>query len=425
MVDIKGIKNLFNMSKGYFLTTIINQAIPFLLLPVLTRFLSTEEYGNVSLFNFYFLICFALVGSSIPNVVSKHFFDQDKEFISNLVGNCIATSFFLMIIVAFIIAVTYHWVADYLAIPLFWMLLLPPGALCSVILSLGLTVCRNSHRVFHFGCHQVANTVANLTMSLLLICVFGLGWIGRAVGMLGAYFFSAIVMLVYLWRSGFLKWNYQKSMQEEIRKIIIPLIPNSVQMTIISQVGLFFMQLYFSKELLGLYALGFQIAFCVKLLVDTISMSWSPFLYQQISDHEKMNKLYVTRLLLVLYAALLLGVVVVCLLTKPVLVLMTTPDYYGAQQFVPWFALGMAVYGMYVFLNPILIKTNQQRFIGRISLLSMAFMIAANFLFAKWFGYMGIVYAYCAVYAFLGVLLVVRAQKVFPLPWLSAMKIWK
>lgn len=424
MVDIKGIKNLFNMSKGYFLTTIINQAIPFLLLPVLTRYLSTEEYGNVSLFNFYLMICIALVGSSIPSVVSKYFYEKDKNYISDLVGNCIMTSFLLMLIVEVVIVVMYHWVDDYLSIPLLWMLLLPPGAFAFVILSLGLTVCRNSHKVFHFGCHQVANTAVNLIISLLLICVSGLGWIGRAIGMLGAYFFSAIVMLTYLRRNGYLKWNYQRSMQKEIRQVIIPLIPNSLQMTIISQVGLFFMQLYFSKEMLGLYALGYQIAFCVKLLVDTIAMSWSPFLFQQISNKEEMNKLYVTRLLLVLFFGLLLGAGAVWVLTKPVLVLMTTPAFYGAKQFVPWFALGMAVYGMYAFLSPILIKTDQQRFIGGVSLVSMIIMIVANVLFARWFGYMGIVYAYCFSYVFLSLTLMIRVQKVFPLPWLKAVKIW-
>ena len=38
---------------GYFLTTIINSALPLLFLPILTRFLEPAEYANIALFNFY------------------------------------------------------------------------------------------------------------------------------------------------------------------------------------------------------------------------------------------------------------------------------------------------------------------------------------------------------------------------------------
>ena len=218
--------------------------------------------------------------------------------------------------------------------------------------------------------------------------------------------------------------RYSSDSQHTIRNVVLPLIPNSVQICIISQVGLFFMQFYFGKDLLGIYAIGFQIAFCVKLLVDTIAMSWSPFLFQQLALGEKMNRMYVARLLLVLFIVLGIGALVVFILAKPVLWVMTTPGYYSAEQFVPWFCLGLFFYGMYVFLHPVLIKFNQQKYIGVVSFLSMLIMIAVNILFADVFGYMGIVYAYCATYIFMSVLLLIKAQKVLPLPWIKALKFW-
>lgn len=423
--NIQGVKSLIDMSKGYFLTTIINQAIPFLLLPILTRYLSTEEYGILSLFNFYLAVSNAIVGASIPNVISKYFFDNEKTYVARLVGNCIYTSAMILFVAEIIIASTYYWIQLYLSVPFVWMLLLPICSFAFVIFSLGLVVCRNNHKVFHFGCHQIGNTVGNLIISLILICLFAWGWIGRAVGIIGAFLLSAGVMLVYLRRQGYLIWRYDKTMQKEIRNVVLPLIPNSLQLTIISQVGLFFMQLYFAKDILGIYALGFQIAYCVKLLIVTIQMSWSPFMYQQLAKQENMDKIYVSRLLCILFFALIGGAVVVWLLTKPVLWLMTTPDYYGAYVFVPWFALGLIFYGMYIFLNPILIKYNQQKFIGITSFISMIVMLLANIFFAKWFGYMGIVYAYCITYIFMSVTLIIKAQKVFPLPWLRALKFGK
>lgn len=37
----------------YLTSNILNSAIPFLLLPILTRYLSTEEYGKIAMFQIF------------------------------------------------------------------------------------------------------------------------------------------------------------------------------------------------------------------------------------------------------------------------------------------------------------------------------------------------------------------------------------
>ena len=264
----------------------------------------------------------------------------------------------------------------------------------------------------------------NVTLSLIAVCIFLWGWIGRFSSICVAFVLSALIMMAYLKKLGYLHFAFSLKQQKEIREVIIPLIPNSVQLNMISQAGLFFMGLYFGDDILGKYAMGFQISLCVKLLSDTINMSWSPFFFQQLSKGEKMNKTYITRSLLVLIAVLVLGTLAINLLAYPVLWIMTTPDYYSASEFIPWFTLGWLLYGIYGFVRPILIKYNQQRFIGMNSLLTMIVMIVANIVAAHYLGYKGISYAFCTVYLLLTVPLILRAQKVHPLPWLKAMKIW-
>ncbi len=62
--DLRGLVHLGRMSGGYFFTTLINNAIPFLFLPVLTRYLSPAEYANIALFSFYL---------AISNSLGRHF----------------------------------------------------------------------------------------------------------------------------------------------------------------------------------------------------------------------------------------------------------------------------------------------------------------------------------------------------------------
>ena len=88
-VDLKGLIHMGNLSRGYFITTIVNQAIPFLLLPILTRYLAPAEYGYVALFTLYLVLSNSLAGVSISNVISKYFFNSEKEQMAVIIGNSI------------------------------------------------------------------------------------------------------------------------------------------------------------------------------------------------------------------------------------------------------------------------------------------------------------------------------------------------
>lgn len=423
--DIRGIKILIDMSKGYFSTTVINNAIPFLLLPVLTRFLTPADYGSLSLFMLYFYISNALIGVSLPTVVSKHFFEKDKGYVAKLVGNAIFFSAILVCGLTFLICVSYYWVQSYLAIPLRWLLIIPLGSFAYTIFQIGLTICRNDHKVLQFSKHQIGNTIFNLTISLLLVCVFAWSWMGRATGMIASYVISAIVAIIYMRNIGYLRFEWNKEAQKEIRTMMSALIPDALQLALIFQAGAFFMQLYFTKDILGLYSLGFQIAFCIQLLIDVANMSWAPFLFKQLAMGENVNKVYITRLCYALMGIFALGAIVVTVATTPVLHLMTTPAYYDAFKFVPFFCLGYVFCGTHNVVMPILVKHNQQKFISFTSFSALILLVVLNVTLTKVFGYMGIAYAYCITFAYMGILLVCRAHFFFRFPFIKALIFWK
>jgi O-antigen/teichoic acid export membrane protein len=424
-VDIRGFKQFGKMSGGYFFTTVLNNAIPFLVLPILTRYLAPEEYANIALFSFYLALSNALTGISVPTLISKNFFDQDKDFISRLIGNAIGIVAIFSMFTLVIILLIYPWLKNYIDLSLFWIALLPITSLAWIIFNMGLVVIRNKQKVLTFMKHQVSNTVLNSAISLFLIIVLLWGWQGRIWGIIISYIISASVMFIYLRNNGYIKFRYSKKIINEILELVFPMIPNSFQSVIISQVGVFFIQYYFTKELLGIYSVGFQIAFSIKLLIIALSLSWEPFMYQQLSDGVKVNRLYVTRMLLLMISILFTGVVFVNFFAGFILKLMTTPAYFEAIIFVPWFTLGYFFHGLYVFQMPILLKYEKQKYISIVSFINMIIMIVLNIWFSNVFGFVGIAYAYCLTYFMMFIALCWKAQKVLPLPWISAIKIWK
>jgi len=423
-IDLRGLVHLGKMSGGYFVTTFVNNAIPILVLPILTRFLAPEQYANITLFGFYLALANALTGASLPTVVTKHFFDSAKKDIAALIGNSLLLALAFSLAAMLLIGITYPSLKMYFNMSLPWLLLIPPASLAFNVFSIGLAVMRNEKKKLCFSKHQIANTAINIVISVVLVAVLLWGWQGRVWGVVLSYFISALAMYSYLKANGYISFAISKKVLKNILSLVLPLLPNSFQSIIISQIGIFFIQFYFTKKLLGIYAVGFQVAFAVRLLNTTLALSWSPYLYEQIANANAVNRMYLARMLLALTAIMFAGVAFINIFSETIVRFMSGSRYLGAKEFIPWFTIGFFFQGLYIFLSPFLIKFAQQRYVSSVSFMNMIIMIVLNVWWVRVFGYMGVAYAFAIVYFLMFLAFVWRTQRVFPLPWLRAVKIW-
>jgi O-antigen/teichoic acid export membrane protein len=422
--DLQGLVYLGKMSGGYFITTIINNSIPFLVLPILTRFLAPEQYANVALFSFYLALANALTGFSLPNVISKHFFDSEKKQIARLIGSSLFILATFSLAAILLIILTYPLLRKIVDLKLFWLILVPVTSFVFGVFSIGLTVLQNEKNKYLFGRHQIGNTVIDIAVSLVLVVLFLWGWQGRVGGIIISYSISALLMVYYLRSNEYISFAISKKQVKSVLSTVVPLLPHSIQSVVIFQVGLLFIQFYYSKELLGVYAVALQVAFAVKLLNIALALSWYPYLYEQLANKIAINKMYLTRMLLVLVAVMSMGVLFIIILSGIILRIMTSKQYSGAKEFIPWFAIGYFFHGLYVFLTPILIKFEKQKYISVVSFVNMIIMIFLNVLFVNAFGYIGVAYAFSIIYFLMFLAFAGKAQQVFPLPWLRALKVW-
>jgi O-antigen/teichoic acid export membrane protein len=422
-VDWRGLVHIGEMSGGYFLSTFINNAVPLLVLPILTRYLAPEQYANVALFSFCLVLVNSLTAFSLPNVISKHFFDSERDQVARLIGGSIFILAAISLVILMLILLAYPFLSDLVDLNLSWLILVPVTSFASGVFSIGLTVMRNEKKPYRFGRHQIGNTVIDIAVSLVLVVLLLWGWQGRVWGIIVSYSISALLMLLYLRTNHYLSLTSGKPPVKIIMRMIVPLMPHSFQSVVICQVGLLFIQLFFSKELLGIYAVALQVAFAVKLLNTALALAWSPYLYEQLAKKQAINKLYLSRLLLALAAIMSMGAVFIILFSKIILKIMTSRQYFAAREFIPWFAMGYMFQGLSTFLTPILIKLEKQNYISMVSFVNMLIMISLNALFIKVFGYIGTAYAFFIIYFLMFLAFAWKAQRVFPLPWLRALKV--
>ena len=71
----------------YFVSNLINALVPFVLLPVLTRYLPPEEYGHVALFTIFSACAVAVISFGVGGAVTRQYYHLEKPEFSEFVGD--------------------------------------------------------------------------------------------------------------------------------------------------------------------------------------------------------------------------------------------------------------------------------------------------------------------------------------------------
>nr|ELR5257562.1 hypothetical protein [Providencia rettgeri] len=71
--------NLFKQSFIYLSTNIINAAIPFILLPIFSSYLTTTAYGKIAIFQLLITGLGAIIGLNTIGAASRYYFDNPKK----------------------------------------------------------------------------------------------------------------------------------------------------------------------------------------------------------------------------------------------------------------------------------------------------------------------------------------------------------
>lgn len=250
-----------------------------------------------------------------------------------------------------------------------------------------------------------------------------MGWQGRVLGIILSFVISLIISFVYLKNKKFITFQISLERIRGLLNYFLPLIPNSLQALLNSQIGIFFMQFFFTKTLVGIYSVGFQIAFSMKLLYLAISMSWTPYLFEQLANFKTVNRIKLSQMFYVLTFILILAFAFLQLFGGMILNILAPESYSTATDYISWIAIGFMFIGLTKFIQPILINFDKQNYISMVSIGNLIFLIVLNIVLSKNVGPEGIAMAF-SISAFLQFFLFfIKSRKVYPLPWLRALSL--
>ena len=360
--------SLFSGSAVYLFSNILAAAIPFALLPVLTRYLTTAEYGQVAIFQTLLAGLGAFVGLSVQGAAGVKYYDTDlpKQELKYFIGNCflvlaVTTALVLMSAVVF-----RRSLSDWLAIETQWLLLsvFVSGATFVISMRMGQWQVRKQAR--NYGAFQVSQSLLNMLLSLLVVVYFLQGAAGR-IWVLGSIpLVFAVVALFLLYKDDLLGFAWRPGYLREILAFGVPLIPHSAGLFLLSSVDRFIINDKLGLAQVGIYMVAVQLAAAMGLVFDAINNAYVPWLFERLKRNQMEEKKQIVRWTYA-YCIALLGVVALAfVIGPPLLILIAGEKYSAAADIIGWLALGQAFNGMY------LMVTNYIFYSKRTGLLSLS-----------------------------------------------------
>lgn len=415
------LKRLLNSTATYALANVINSAIPFFLLPVLTRVLAPAEYGVVTMFTTVVGVLSAFTGLSIHGAVSVRHFDSSTDH-PRFVGACLsvlAVSTTLVLLVVWLMAGP---LARSTEIPENWLLVAVLVSAAQAIVQVRLVIWQVRNEVMRYGLFQILQTTLNLSLSLGLIFLLGLGWEGRVLGITVVGFLFAGLALYGLQRRRLVRWSLERDYVRSVLRFGVPLIPHAVGAMMIAMSDRFIITHLLGIGVTGAYAVGVQMGMVVGLLADAFVKAFGPHLFSELKARDSSSGLRMVRQCAVVFAGFLvlaLGYVGFLPYLYPFIV---GEQYSASLPIAQLIGFGNAFMGMYYVVAGFLFFFERTVLLAKLTLAVGLLSVALTYSLVNWVGVIGAAWAYVLVQFMFFMGAWYLAQRVFPLPWRSLLR---
>jgi O-antigen/teichoic acid export membrane protein len=408
---------LIKSSAIYLVSSVINKGLPFLLLPILTKYLTPEEYGMVAIFQLSITVFYAFIGMGSSINIDKNFHRYNKKEASNMLTNIILLVTASLLTICILTFIFLSQLSSLLNIDQNWIMMLPVIGFMLMVNTINLSILRNQNKPVKYGILEISNTSINVLVTLIMLMIYNSGWESQAFGIVTAYFVFFCIGMLFLMRGNYLSGSFSLIESKKIIKTSVPLIPHLLATLVIAMSDRIFIAEMIGMEMVGVYSAGYAFGMIVLLFTDAFSKAWGPWFFKQLStSKDKAKEKIVTNSILYMAGICILTILVVQI-SLFIMPLMLAESYHSASEFIVWVSIGYAIHGIYKLFFPYMVHVNKTILITFSTIVAAVVNIVFNYILILEFGAIGAAYATILAFSVSSLMLVFFQRKHYPMPW--------
>jgi O-antigen/teichoic acid export membrane protein len=407
----------------YIITNGINKALPFLLLPFLTYYLTTDDYGIITNFNVLVQVLSVLYFSTAA-ALPVMYYKLDKAKYSIYLSNMIILNTITIFIALIVLIIFNGLLTQALKLSFLFQTMTIIVVWFSSIININIIIWRCEEKAMVFGKYQISQTILNVLSTVLFVIILLLKWKGQLYSYMLSYVVFGIISFLIIKKKGYWSFQISKEYLKHITLFAIPLIPHALSFWLKSGADKILLTNMCGLSENGLYSVAITLGAIVSMILVSFNNAFSPYLYKKLNRFDKSEGSLSERQKLVkltyLIIALTLWLVIVAYFVSVLIIrYLYNITYIDSIKFLPYTMLFQFFYGGYLMFVCYCHHTFNTKILGLITFSLSIAQIILSYLLIGWIGSTGAAISSAVISFFTFIFVAGYAMKVYKLPWFS------
>lgn len=360
---------------------VCTQLITFLLLPLYTGVLSTEEYGIVDLLNILVVLLMPVISLQIEQAVFRELIevrnDNDKK------SELISSTVFTVILQCIIFFILFIIVSPFIKND--YKIFLMTNVLANIFLSLLLQIVRGlgDNKAYSIG--SFVSGISTVVLNVIFLAFVKLGATGMLLGTCLGQIFASVYLIISLKLYKFIKLKYfNKLTVKGLLKYSIPLIPNAISWWIFNASDKVIVSAILGVEQNGILSASLKFSSVYITFYNILNMSWTESIASSINDsdiNEYFNHTF--DIIMRLFTSLAVGMIACMPFVYPIMI---NQKFSSGYDLVPISLLGSLFNVMVGLISVVYIAKKNTKAVANISVISAIINVTVHLVLIRWTG---------------------------------------
>lgn len=414
------LRRLASTGAAYTAASILSKLLAVALLPLYTRYLTTDDYGAAELMFSAVVAASIVIRLGVIEALLRFYYKTDEEP-DQVVATSFASLFWAGTISALILLPFAGQIADLLhlqdadlTVSGTTLVQTSIGGLWVLTLSeYLLTIFRLDERSKAFFAFTLASVMVTIPVTIVLVVPLDMGAEGLLLGSYGTGVAFVTGLIFYHRRR--LSLIPDVPLLKRLLRFGLPTMPAELTLYSMSFVDRIIITRSIGFAEAGLYAIAIKVAQSVNVLVRGFQLAFPPLAYS-ITDDDEARRAYAV--VVTWFVVLMAGTITAIWLVAPWIVrLIAAPEYFDAYKAVGPVVAGTALYAIYMVLLVVLGRTGRTEFNFPATLAGVVANIALNLILVPIWGIVGAAVALVISYGIVLILMYIFTQRLFQVPY--------
>ena len=401
----------------YTVSSVLSAAVPVLLLPVLTRYLSESDYGTAATLQTLIVLFTPPLLFGVHAAIAVEYNRLDSAKFRIFLSTVLRIPLFAFVVLMAVGLLAGLTLPDHLGVPGIWIAACPVFALLTLYPLVLSTVLRMQEKAMWFAYVELASAIISVCLSVLLVVGLHLQWEGRMYAIAATGLVMSIASIVWLGRMKLLASGYDKRVLKETLKFGAGVVPHDLGNNIVRMADRLILVAMLGLASAGQYAVASQIASAMLILLAAFNRAWMPHLVSRLSSDSPEARMGIVRQSYAVMAAFLLFFLAFNFVTPLLYKLLIADKFHESMSYVFWLTLGYLFLAVYLTYVDYIFLTKKTHILSMVTMLNMGTNITLNYLLIKQFGTVGAAMAFACTMFLVMILTFFISNRIHPMPW--------